>query len=432
MQRRQQLKSRIVISFLLFGTLLSILFAAAVLLLQDYLENQLIGRTLQDQLSQYLADVRQNPGFNEPFYNQIQGYVVNPERPGIVPTPFRELPSGLHDVRVAGSSYKAAVQKDSDIWGFLIYDVSANEELGQRLVAALLLVIAGFSLLSLAIGRWSARRVMKPVTDLAERIEDMNQEGPPQPLAPRFADDEVGQLAAELDDYAARLHHLVERDREFNADVSHELRTPLAVITGATELLLTQDDLPDKVRTRLLRIARAARQSSDITNALLHMVRAERGVAESSEAQDVGAIADSLVHLYEPLIGSKDLDILVEHAGQVSTIAPAPVIAVTLGNLVGNAVRYTPSGEVRIRVGEGKAVVSDTGPGIDEKDLPHIFDRHYRGGEGKASHLGKGSGLGLAIVKRLCDLYGWEIEIENAESGGLRASLHFFADQARV
>ena len=148
-----------------------------------------------------------------------------------------------------------------------------------------------------------------------------------------------------------RLHHLVERDREFNADVSHELRSPLTVITGATELLLAQPDLDEKVRTRLLRIARAARQSADITTALLHLVRAEQGTDKDSSAHNVGRIVADVVHLYEPLIGNKSLQLRLVEEERVSVIAPESVVAVTVGNLIGNAMRYTTEGEVVVTIG---------------------------------------------------------------------------------
>ena len=88
---------------------------------------------------------------------------------------------------------------------------------------------------------------------------------------------------------------------------------------------------------------------------------------------------------------------------RVSVIAPESVIAVTVSNLVSNAIRYTQEGEVVVLVGKGRLAVEDTGPGIPEEELARVMDRHYRGEKA----TGKGSGLGLAIVKRLCDLYGW-------------------------
>ena len=420
---RRRLRSRIILSFLLFGTLLSGLFAISTLLLQSALEDELIGSTLKQELDDYLVQLRQDPTLVEPFHTRIQGFITRPGDPNQrVTAKIRNLETGVHEVETTEGYFKAAVRKDEDLWAFLIYDISENQRLTNRLVWSLVTAVIVFSMLSLALGLWSSRRVMKPVTDLAERLSQLGEETPSPGLARWFPDDEVGQLAAALDAYAERVHHLVERDREFNADVSHELRTPLAVISGATELLLAQQDLPEKTRLRILRIARAARQSSDITTALLHLVRAEQGVNQDSEAQDVCKIVDKLIHLHEPLLDNKPLELKIVSEDKVSVIAPESVIAVAVGNLISNAIRYTPSGEVVCTIGSGRVMVEDTGTGIPEEELSQVMERHYRG-EGVS---GSGSGLGLAIVKRLCELYGWSIRFENRKSGGLRAELSFF------
>lgn len=423
MRFRNRLRSRIIFSFLLLGTVLSGLFAVSVLFLQSYLEDQLIGTTLGQELNQYVVQLRENPSLNEPISSRIQGFVTRPGDPNrSVNAQFRSLPDGVHDVEVSGQYYKAAVRKDSDFWAFLIYDVSDNRRITRQLLLALIGVVLVFSLLSLAIGLWSSSRVMRPVTELASRLEQAGESKPGNPLAVNFADDEVGQLAAALDSYSNRLHHLVERDREFNADVSHELRTPLAVISGATELLLAQDDLAPRTRERLLRIARAGRQSADITTALLHLVRSEQGTNEDSQAHSVADIAEDIIGLHRPLLENRPLQLHLEEHDRVSVIAPESVIAVTVSNLLSNAIRYTPDGEVRVIVGNGRLAVEDTGPGIPEPELARVMDRHYRGERA----TGKGSGLGLAIVKRLCDLYGWSLVFNNRPEGGLRAELVFF------
>jgi signal transduction histidine kinase len=423
MQYRRRLRSRIVFSFLLFGTLLSGLFAISTLFLQSNLEDELIGSTLKQELDDYLVQLHRDPTLVEPFHTRIRGYVTRPGDPNhSVTAQIRNLDTGVHEVQTPEGYFKAAVRKDEDLWAFLIYDITENQRLTNQLVWSLVAAVLVFSMLSLALGLWSSSRVMKPVSDLAERLSQLGEEMPTPGLARWFPDDEVGQLAAALDAYAERVHHLVERDREFNADVSHELRTPLAVISGATELLLAQKELPEKTKTRVLRIARAARQSTDITTALLHLVRAEQGINKDSEAHEVRKIVDKLLHLHEPLLDNKPLELKVVGEDQVSVIAPESVIAVTVGNLISNAIRYTPSGEVVCTIGSGRVVVEDTGPGISESELSQVMDRHYRG-EGVS---GKGSGLGLAIVKRLCDLYGWSIHFENRTSGGLRAVLKFY------
>jgi len=423
---RRRLRSRIIFSFLLLGTLLSGMFALSTLFLQNYLEDQLIGATLKQELDDYLAQLRKDPSIVEPFYTRIQGYVTRPGDPNRrVLAQIRELPPGVHEVETSEGLFKTAVRKEDDLWAFLIYDVTDNQRLTRQLLWALVGVVILFSLLSLGIGIWSSQRVMRPVSDLARRLSAISEETPHPQLALGFADDEVGQLAAALDSYAERLHHLVERDRDFNADVSHELRTPLTVITGAAQLLLAQPDLSDKSRQRLLRIARAARQSTDITTALLHLVRSERGTSADSQAFNIRTIVDGLVELQEPLIEDRALKLRVEETDRVSVIAPESVIAVTVGNLISNAVRYTPAGEVAIVIGNGGLRVEDTGPGIPEEELPHVFERHYRG----SGATGKGSGLGLAIVKRLCELYGWTISFRNRSGGGLVAELKFYEGQ---
>ncbi|MGA9575352.1 MAG: HAMP domain-containing sensor histidine kinase [Lysobacterales bacterium] len=423
---RRRLRSRIIFSFLLFGTLLSSLFAISTLFLQSTLEDELIGSTLKQELDDYLVQLRQDPTLVEPFHTRIQGFVTRPGDPNhSVVAQIRELDPGVHEVETAEGYFKAAVRKDDDLWAFLIYDISENQRLTNRLIWSLVAAVLVFSLLSLALGLWASSAVMKPVSDLAERLSHLNEETPSPGLARWFPEDEVGQLAAALDAYAERVHHLVQRDREFNADVSHELRTPLAVITGATELLLAQKDLPEKTRIRVLRIARAARQSTDITTALLHLVRAEQGTNQDSQAHDVRNIVEKLIHLQEPLLDTKPLELKVVEEDKVSVIVPESVIAVTVGNLISNAIRYTPSGEVVCTIGSGRIMVEDTGPGIPEKELSLVMNRHYRG-EGVS---GKGSGLGLAIVQRLCELYGWSIRFENRKTGGLRAELRFFGQE---
>jgi signal transduction histidine kinase len=423
MQYRRRLRSRIILSFLLFGTLLSGLFAISTLFLQDTLEDELIGSTLKQELDDYLVQLRRDPTLVEPFHTRIQGFITRPGDPNhSVSAQIRNLDTGVHEVETTEGYFKAAVRKDEDLWAFLIYDITENQRLTNRLVWALIMAVLIFSMFSLALGLWSSSRVMRPVSDLAERLSQLGEETPSPELAKWFPDDEVGQLAAALDAYAERVHHLVERDREFNADVSHELRTPLAVISGATELLLAQQDLPEKTRIRILRIARAARQSTDITTALLHLVRAEQGTNQDSVAHSVCKIVEKLIHLHEPLLDNKPLELKIVEEDRVSVIAPESVIAVTVGNLISNAIRYTTTGEVVCTIGSGRILVEDTGPGIPEEELKHVMDRHYRG-EGVS---GKGSGLGLAIVKRLCELYGWSIYFENRKRGGLRAELRFF------
>lgn len=424
---RRRLRSRIIISFLLFGTTLTALFAVAVLVIRGYLEVDLIDATLERELNTWVEQMRRDPSGQEGIpFSRIEGFQFSQRRFANVPLAWRNLPDGVHalsELQPDGTlrHYKIAVRKDPDLWSFLRYDVT-EERLSQRMMVVLLgVAVLAFAVLAGLLGAWSSMRVMAPVADLAGRLQRIARTGRHEPLSPHFVDDEVGQLAAALDDYAERLTALVERDREFNSDVSHELRTPLAVIQSATELLLAQDGLDERTRSRLQRIERAARQSTELTTALLHLSRAERQGPTDGETTDVAGLLEQVIEAQQLHLVNKPVEIRLHVDEPLAVAAPRAVIAVALGNLIGNACKYTSEGEVTIHCGDGRVIVEDTGPGIAADELGRVFERHFRGSQAG----GKGSGLGLAIVRRLCELYRWQVRIGPREEGGLRAELVF-------
>ncbi len=424
MQYKRKLRHRIAITFLAFTVLLSAVFTAAMFYLRSYTENQVIGVTLQRDLADYIRSVRDDPNKAEPSFNNIKGYVVSPGKLDIIPQEFHSLGSGIHNVDTDAAVFKVAVQKDADIWGYLIYEVSGDHGVQRQFYMLLLLSLIILVLVSWSLGFWSAKRVMAPVIDLARRLDTLGGKDTARSLTQFYAEDEVGLLAHALDDYSTRLTALVERDTEFNADVSHELRTPLAVISGASELLLSQEDLDARTRDRVLRIERAAKQSSALTTALLQLVRNQRTDLGPKGGHSVAKIIEQVVDSHRHQLGRKPVEVKVTIEQELFIEASDAVLTVAIGNLVGNAFKYTPAGCVSVTLSNGRLVVEDTGPGVNNEELPNLFARHYRG----SSASGKGSGLGLAIVKRLCDLYGWGVSIQAQTGRGLKAELNFSVD----
>lgn len=430
-QYRRRLRSRIIISFALFGFALTALFAVATLYMRARLEDQLINNTLEREVKNFVDFKRENPDPNAPY--KLSSYDIDIKGVNFFANvPFSRQQydkTGVYDIEEVGSEgrlrpYKLAVYKDADYWAFLRLDISTQKLNERQLLTGLGIAVLVFAVLSLVIGRWLSRRVMSPVTHLAERISEMRQSGKPEHLAAHFANDEVGQVAAALDGYSDKLTALVERDREFNADVSHELRTPLAVISSTTELLLSSDAISDKLRDRLKRIDRAAKQSTELTNALLLLSRSERSAPVDGETTDVAKIVDQVIEVYRSHLGRKPVDVRVEVMQPVEVVAPSSVVAVALGNLIGNAFKYTPKGEVIITVGagRGKVTIEDSGPGIKAEDAERLFERGVRGQNSAGS---KGAGLGLAIVRRLCELYDWRVSLAPRPQGGATATLDF-------
>jgi len=426
---RRRLRTRIILSFLLLGTGLTALFAFLTDYARQRVENQLVedvmNRNLDESWRRFAQSGGQDPG--API-EQIKGYYYLPDKFESLRANNPEwyaLPDGIHnitDIDEHGNpfSYKLGVRKTPQVWFFMAYDMTQTLRGDAQLKRALFASILLFSGLSLVLGWWSASRVMQPVTELATRLRAYRGSSHPENLAGHFPDDEVGQLAEALDDYALRLTEVVQRDREFNADVSHELRTPLAVIKGAVELLLSRPELDERTRTRLLRIQRAEQQCSDLIGSLLLLSRNERGQGSS----DVAKVAEQLLDSHRAQLGGKPLELRVEGDAGLVVDAPEAALSVALGNLIGNAVKYTPQGEVVVRLLPDRVEVVDTGPGLSDEDAGRLFQRGYRG-----THAGhsQGAGIGLSIVGRLCDLYGWRASVQPRQDGqhGALAMLSF-------
>ena len=426
---RRQLRSRIILAFVLLGFGLTALFAYATNWTRSRVENALVedvmNRNIDEYARRFYADPKRNPAVP---IQQIRAYVFSPESERLRQD-FPEwihLPDGIQNISGTNPDgtpfvYKLAVRKTPNEWFFLAYDMTQTMRGEEQFNRAIYVSVVVFTLLSLVVGLWAASRVMSPVIELANRLQKSGSSSEPQPLAAHFPDDEVGQLAEALDDYADRLTHVVQRDREFNADVSHELRTPLAVIRGAVELLLSKPDLDDRTRARLQRIQRAEQQCTDLISALLLLSRNERGHG----ATDVAKVAEQLLDAHRAQLGGKPLELVLEGQAGLVVDAPEAAVSVALGNLIGNAVKYTTQGEVIVRMHPKAVEVIDSGPGLSEEDAAKLFERGYRG-----THAGhsQGGGIGLSIVRRLCDLYGWDVRVLPGGSKGVVAILTFGRD----
>ena len=424
---RRRLRSRIILSFLLLGFGLTLALAFATNWARNRVENQLVedvmNRNIDEYARRYYADPGRNPAVP---VEQIRAFAfsadkfdrVRRERPE-----WAELRDGIYgmsgvDENGTPFSYKLSVRKTPDAWFFLAYDMTQSLRGEEQFNNALIGVVVLFTGISLLVGWWAASRVMSPVSELAQRLRESGGSAQPEKLASHFPDDEVGQLAGALDDYAARLTEVVKRDREFNADVSHELRTPLAVIKGAVELLLSREGLDDKTRARLLRIQRAEQQCTDLISALLLLSRNERGHG----AADVAKIAAQLLDAHRAQLAGKPLELRLEGEHRLVVDAPEAAVAVALGNLIGNAVKYTTEGAVVVRLLAQAVEVVDTGPGLSAEDAARLFERGYRGTHAEHS---QGGGIGLSIVRRLCALYGWDVLVVPGVERGVVATLAF-------
>ncbi|WP_154224530.1 sensor histidine kinase [Marinicella rhabdoformis] len=434
MKFKNSIKSRIIIGFLAFSSLLTSLFAVTSLSVRQSMQTDLIAQTILDDLEGYMKKFSENPEemINQPLSTNVIGILTTPDNFHLdLPLHYADLRNGKHILKEDGRSYIVAVNKNHQIegkpvWAYIKFDISHMNQDNTLIYGAFGGIAIIFLLLAYLLALIVSKKALKPLSDLASKLDHLTSDQTihdmhPEPLAPYFSEDEVGKIATALDGYAEKMTDYVTRDKEFNADVSHELRTPLAVIKSTTELIASKPGLTEKEFDRINRIERAVKQSTELIETLLLLAREERKEQHDLARTQPALIIKDIIEGFEPTLRLKPVTTEVIENDWLQVKAPESVVSVVLSNLIGNAIKYTPEGVIKVIIDKNSITVLDEGIGVTESELPKLFERHYRVGKSTS----KGSGIGLAIVKRLCELYNWKIDISRNQDTGLSATLTF-------
>ena len=295
----------------------------------------------------------------------------------------------------------------------------------RKLRLVLLLVCAAGIALAALLGRLAARRVLAPLAEVAGTARHIEET---EDLSSRIrvhADDEVGQLATRFNAMMEQLQHSrdaldesVRAQRQLVADASHELRTPITSLRTNIEVLLEQGDrLTEDDRHRLL--ADVLEQSEELSALIGDVIELARGDLPITSAEDVQLdriVAESVARARRDFPSVRFETVLepVVVEGVPERLARA------VNNLLDNAAHHSSAdGLVEVRVDQSGVRVRDHGTGIDEADLPYVFDRFFRGAN---SRHRQGSGLGLAIVRQAAVQHGGSVEA--AERARRRRGVH--------
>ncbi len=324
-------------------------------------------------------------------------------------------PGAMHRVRSQGRLLDVLV-RDGDFGRlYITYDVTTHAR--QELVAILVLVL-GVTAIVLLAGLAAAaisRRLVEPVTALADRLTQIDPGERHVRIGAQFAGNELEPIARSVDAFMERLDGFVEREQSFTATASHELRTPLAVMRGAVELLEAQaQDRPAAVKA-LARIQRAVRDMTEFTDALLALSREQHAGTSGDAHCDVHSVLARVVEDQRSVAGDRRIVLDLQRAEGLDVAAPESMVAMTISNLVRNAIQHGTGKEVRCQSRGRELIVSNFGalPTSDLSNTPSRFTTHPAG-----------HGMGLYLVRRICERYGWTIRLENTPTG-VKATVAF-------
>lgn len=297
----------------------------------------------------------------------------------------------------------------------------------SRLRLILALVALGGIALAAVLGLLVAGAAVAPVRRLAQAIEHVRSTRDLTRRVRRTGTDEIGRLAVDfnamldaLQSSMAALDASVSAQRQLVADASHELRTPVTSLRMNIELLQSSRALSEADRGRTL--ASALSQTEELSALIDDVIALARGQEREDPWEDVRLDEVVLEAVQRAQMHRPGSAIAVDLQPVVLSGAPER-LGRAVGNLIDNALKYSPPGSpVEVRLDGGDLFVRDHGMGIPEADLPHIFDRFYRGVETRSR---AGSGLGLAIVRQVAEQHGGEVSVSCPQDGGtlMRLSL---------
>jgi len=317
-------------------------------------------------------------------------------------------PGDMHRVRSEGRLLDVLV-RDGDFGRlYITYDVTTHAR--QELLAILVLVLGVAAIVTLAglAAVAISRRLVEPVTALADRLTQIDPEQRHVRIGAQFAGNELAPIARSVDAFMERLDGFVEREQSFTATASHELRSPLAVMRGAVELLEAHAaDRPSAAKA-LARIQRAVRDMSEFTDALLALSREQHAGTASDSHCDVHAVLARVVEDQRSVGPDRHIVLDVADDGSLNVAAPESMVAMTISKLVRNAIQHGTGTEVRCESRGRELIVSNAGslPADDLSNATYRFTTHPAG-----------HGMGLYLVRRICERYGWSVRLENTPSG---------------
>lgn len=280
-----------------------------------------------------------------------------------------------------------------------------------------------------------AGHVLKPLKELSSAIEEIGGNDLSNRVEIQGRQDEIGRLARSFNHMMDKVSASFERQKRFSASAAHELKTPLATILVNLEVLeLDGKTSPDRMEKVLTIVKANTERMIRLVEDLMRLTSdKDHEMEEKVELSEVFAIT-----LYElsPLIRKKDLTVSIENTPDISLTGSRVMLYRVMSNLLENAAKYNREhGSISIVTGRddnGVTVkIEDTGIGIPEEALPHIFEPFYRVDQSRSRAVG-GAGLGLPLVKDIVEKHGGEVKVKSAAGEGTTFILRFPASYRGV
>lgn len=418
-RRRPRLKNRLLFWLLVYLTLLSLALVVAGLVLNEHAERMVWRSLLNTEMNHYLQRSAEDSGYH---WHDADGMRLFHWNEGPPPEELAPLAPGLHDdVWVEGILCVVLVRDSAQGRLALVLDITEFEDLeasiGLRVMALILGVVVLLGvLLVLVIGR-----AVRSLATLADDIARLHPERGGQRIEVGPGDCHEQQVIADaFNAYLQRNERFLERERAFIDSASHELRTPIAAIAGAAQLVVQQEGLPKSAYEQVRRVLSTTRHVERLIALLLTLAKDPKRLADAAERVPLHELLPEIVNDHHYLTGGKQLEIRLDALAECEIDAPPDIVRAAIGNLLRNAIEHSDGGTLHVRLdADASVTISDPGHGMNPEEVARIYSRLARG------ESRDGGGIGLDLIARLCEHFGWRLDIDGNPDGGTVVHLRF-------
>ena len=323
----------------------------------------------------------------------------------------------FHTREIAGKQVRIGVFRDKELTLQVGADLKDIEQLGWEIARSQVIVIPTVLLL-IAAGSWALGSIaLTPIEKIRRAAEHITAERLDERIPSEGPADEIGRLINVLNATFERLQGSFEQAARFSADASHQLKTPIAILRAAIDEILDEPDISPNLREQIADLLQQTRRLSSVAENLLLLSRADTGRLglRQTDFELRKVLEGSLEDAH--ILGEKSsLQIESKLPSSLPMVGDREMVALTLQNLVENAVKYNrPGGKIVVsaeKSGHGVQIsVGNSGPTIPTERAPHIFKRFYRA---RGDEQTPGHGLGLSIARELARAHGGELVLHSS------------------
>ncbi len=344
-------------------------------------------------------------------------------RPADAAAPREMVPVSIDGYRVLENRQPTSLGRPLRIrvgapMDFIDRDIRSIDRIALRGVVLLLIAAP-------LLGYWLARRAIRPLSDIIETTARLRPNRMEERLSIRQTDDELDRLSATVNQFLDRIAVYLTQSNNLLANSAHELRTPLAAIRSSIEVAIGGDRTPQEYQELLAEVIGECASLERLVNQLLLLAETDSELIRAhSEHVDLSSVVERCAEMFSAVAEARQVELVTLLEPHVSVMGFGNHLRQVVNNLLDNAIKFTqPGGTVRISLfreaGSTVLRISDTGSGIPASDLPHIFERFFRGDRSRQRiEQTTGTGLGLSICQAIVAAHRGRIFVESHEGVG--------------